>query len=107
LVVLNSSGNWENADADTVAGSTGLLGISLSTTGAAGVLVRGNARFTANGNYTSMSTVGAPLYVSTTAGGFSQTAPSTSGDIVRIIGYVTSTASDKMYFCPDTTWVEL
>ena len=32
---------------------------------------------------------------------------SITGDIVRIIGYVTSTANDKMYFYPDTTWVEL
>jgi hypothetical protein len=107
LVVLNSSGAWENADADFVSGSTGLLGIALSTTGAAGVLVRGNARFTANGNYTSMTTVGAPLYVSTTAGGFTQTAPSGTGDVVRVIGYVTSTSNDEMYFAPSASWVEI
>jgi hypothetical protein len=54
-----------------------------------------------------MSTLGAKLYVSTTLGAFSQTPPSSSGNVVRIIGYVTSTASDKMYFCPDITYTEL
>jgi len=83
------------------------LGIALSTTGAAGVLVRGNARFTANGNYTAMTTVGAPLYVSTTAGGFSQTAPSGTGDVIRVIGYVEDTTNDKIYFAPSASWVEI
>jgi hypothetical protein len=83
------------------------LGIALSTTGAAGVLVRGNARFTANSNYTNMTTIGAPLYVSTTAGGFSQTAPSGSGDVIRVIGYVEDTATDKLYFAPSASWVEI
>jgi hypothetical protein len=106
-VVLTSGGTWVNTDADFVSGSTGLLGISLSTTGAAGVLVRGNARFTANSNYTNMTTVGAPLYISTTPGGFSQTAPTAAGDVVRVIGYVTSTATDEFYFSPDATWIEL
>jgi hypothetical protein len=107
LVYLNSSGNWADADADATGTSTGLLGIALSTTGAAGVLVRGNARFTANGSYTAMSTIGAQLYISATAGAFTQTAPSSAGQIVRIIGYVESTANDQLYFCPDTTWIQL
>jgi len=54
-----------------------------------------------------MTTIGARLYVSTTAGSFSQTAPASSSNIVRIIGYVESTANDQIYFCPDTMWVEL
>jgi hypothetical protein len=86
-----------------------MLGIA-SATGTAssvGMLLRGHARFTGNSNYTGLTTVGAPLYVSTTAGAFSQTAPSGTGDIVRIIGYVQSTSADQIYFCPDSTWVEL
>jgi hypothetical protein len=54
-----------------------------------------------------MTTVGAPLYVSTTAGGFTQTAPSGTGDVVRVIGYVTSTSNDEMYFAPSASWVEI
>jgi hypothetical protein len=54
-----------------------------------------------------MTTIGTQLYVSPTEGSFTQTAPSTTGQIVRIIGYVTSTSNDEFYFCPDTTWIQL
>jgi hypothetical protein len=108
LVYLNSSGNWADAQANATSTSTGLLGIALSTVGSKGVLVRGNARFTANNSYTGVSTIGAPLYMSAaTAGAFTQTAPTTPGQTVRIIGYVESTSNDQIYFCPDTTWVQL
>ena len=109
LYYYDSSGNWTAADADAESTSTGLLGIARATGTAStvGMLLRGHARFTGNGNYTGVTTVGAPLYVSTTAGAFSQTAPSGTGDVVRIIGYVQSTANDQIYFCPDTTWVTL
>ena len=105
LVYLNSSGQWNLTDADAASSSTGLIGIYLSSPGR--VLLRGHARVTANSSFTGMTTIGAPLYVSTTAGDFTQTAPSATGDIVRIIGYVTDTTNDIMYFCPDTTWVEI
>lgn len=109
LYYYNSSGNWAQVDADAASTATGMLGIARSTGTAStvGMLLRGRARFTGNSNYTALTTVGAPLYVSTTAGGFSQTAPSGTGDIVRIIGYVQSTANDEIYFCPDNTWVEI
>jgi len=71
------------------------------------MLLRGRARFTANSNYTGVTTIGAPLYISTTGGDFSQTAPSGTGDIVRIIGYVISTSNDEIYFSPDNVWVEI
>jgi hypothetical protein len=109
LYYYNSSGNWVETDADAASTAINMLGIA-SATGTAssvGMLLRGHARFTGNSNYTGLTTVGAPLYVSTTAGAFSQTAPSGTGDIVRIIGYVQSTSADQIYFCPDSTWVEL
>ena len=107
LVYLSNTGAWVNADADATATSTGLLGISIGTAGTAGVLLRGHARFTGNSSYTAMTTIGAQLYVSSTTGAFTQTAPSAAGRVVRIIGYVTSTAQDKFYFCPDTLWIQL
>lgn len=109
LYYYDSSGNWTAADADTDVASQGMLGIALATGTAStvGILLRGHARFTANSNYTAVTTIGAKLYVSATAGGFTQTAPSTSGQTVRIIGYVQSTTNDQIYFCPDTTWVKL
>ncbi len=109
LYYYDSSGNWTAADADSESTSTGMLGIAQATgtAGSVGMLLRGHARFTANSLYTGVTTIGAKLYVSPTAGGFTQTVPSTTGQVVRIIGYVQSTTSDQIYFCPDNTWVTL
>lgn len=105
----SSTGNWELADADAAVSSSGMLGIAQATgtAGSVGMLLRGHARFTGVTSFTGVTTIGAPLYVSQTAGAFTQTAPTGTGKVVRIIGYVQSTANDQIYFCPDTTWVEL
>ena len=105
LVYLNSSGNWVAADADAASSSTGLLGIYLDSPDR--VVLKGFVRVTSSTNFTGMSTIGAPLYASVVGGRFSQTAPSATGDIVRVIGYVVDTTNDIMYFCPDNTWVEI
>ena len=109
LYYFDSSGNWTAADADAESTSTGLLGIArgTGTASSVGMLLRGHARFTANSSYTGTTTIGAKLYASTTAGAFSQTAPTSTGQVVRIIGYVQSPTSDQIYFCPDNTWVTL
>jgi hypothetical protein len=109
LVYLNSSGNWAKAIASSLgsSGATSLLGIAMGTTGGAGVLLRGFARANTT-SFNNMTTVGAKLYVSDiTSGQFTETIPASLGDFVRIIGYVTGTSSDIMYFCPDTTYVEI
>jgi hypothetical protein len=77
------------------------------TASTVGMLLRGHARFTGNSNYTAVSTAGAQLYLSSTAGNFSQTAPSSSGQVVRIIGFVYSQFNDQIYFCPDNTYITL
>jgi collagen type I alpha len=104
LYYYNSSGNWAQVDADAASTATGMLGIARATGTAStvGMLLRGRARFTGNSNYTGLTTVGAILYVSTALGDFSQTAPSGTGDIVRIIGYVQSTAMMKFIFAQTT-----
>jgi hypothetical protein len=109
LYYYNSSGNWALTDADAASTATGMLGIARAdgTASTVGMLLRGRAKYTSNSNYNALSTIGAPLYISTTPGGFTQTAPTGTGDIVRIIGYVLSTASDEIYFCPDSVWVEV
>ena len=50
-------------------------------------------------------TVGSPIYLSTTAGAMTQTAPSGSGDIVQILGIATH--ADRVYFKPDLVQVEI
>jgi len=109
LYYYDSSGNWTAADADSAGTSNGLLGIALAagTASTVGILLRGNARFTGVTSFTGTTTIGALLYVSQTAGAFSQTPPTGTGTIVRVIGYVQSTANDQIYFCPDSTFIEL
>lgn len=50
-------------------------------------------------------TVGGAIYVDTTAGALTQTAPSGAGDIVRVVGYAAN--ADVIYFMPSGAWVEV
>lgn len=47
-------------------------------------------------------TIGAPLYIKD-SGNINNTAPTSAGDYVRIVGYAVS--ADAIYFDPDKTWV--
>ena len=54
--------------------------------------------------------IGSPLYISTTAGNVSETAPTNSGEIVRLVGhniYENSSNYAVIRFQPDNTWIEL
>ena len=50
-------------------------------------------------------TAAAIQFVHTTAGDFTETAPSGAGEIVRIAGYAMSTT--ELFFDPDKTWMEI
>ena len=50
--------------------------------------------------------IGVPLFLSTTAGDATSTAPSGNTDIVRVIGYNLG-ASGEIYFNPSATFVEV
>ena len=50
-------------------------------------------------------TVGAPAYISETAGDIVTTAPSTSAAIVRVVGW--GNTADELYFNPSQNWIEL
>ena len=103
LMYLNSSGVWKYADASAASTSTNLLAIALGTAVSDGLLIRGFFDFSSvEGTFAQ----GAPVYVSENAGAVDFTAPSASGDIIRIIGHATNTAN-VIYFNPDGTWVEL
>ena len=105
LVYLRTNGTWADADADAANTSTTLLGIALGANNGAGVLLRGT--FTLNSAVSDVgNNQGVPLYVSTTAGVITTTAPSGSGDIVRVVGYNLGD-DDEIWFNPDNTWVEI
>ena len=96
---------WGNADADAASTSTGMLAISLGT-GAAnsvGMCIRGMVTISASTG----GSDGDILYVHTQANKITSTAPSGSGDIVRIVGYLMDSTNDAIYFNPDGSFVEI
>jgi hypothetical protein len=99
-----SDGTWELADADAVATSDGLLAVALgAASDTNGMLLRGMVTIDHD-----PGAIGDVLFLSTTAGDCSATAPSGSADIVRVIGYQVNHASNgEIWFCPDGTYVEL
>ena len=100
LYVIKSDGGWTTADADSEAKSTAMAAIALGTNATAGMLLQGFFYKSSHG-----FAIGAPLYISNTAGAFSNSRPTGTGDYVRIIGYATST--NYIYFDPDKTWVKI
>ena len=96
-----SSTGWVATDADTAADSRGLLALAVSSAGFdRGMLIRGFFKDT-----TWSWTQGNVLYLSTTPGKITQTQPSGSADIVRVVGYALS--SDEIFFDPSKDWLEL
>ena len=103
LYTLKHDGTWSAADADVEALSTGMLAISLGDDpDVDGMLIRGMITFDSD-----MGTLADKLYVSTTSGGITNTAPSASGDFVRVIGYVLDSTDGQIWFDPDNSWVEI
>jgi len=105
LYYLHTDGAWTEVDADAVAtGADQLLGIALGSDPTDdGVLIKGYFDAT---TYLSNFSAGKAIYVSTTAASMDTTAPSATGDFVRIVGYCTTTAN-VMYFNPSSEWIEL
>lgn len=101
-VYLSTTG-WALTDADAASTAGGVMvGLAAAAGTAANpltVVLRGVVR---NDGWT-WATVGAPLYLSTTAGAITDTAPSGTDDVVRIIGYVLT--DDCIYLNPSNDWI--
>ena len=102
LCYLHTDGEWALTDADALAtAGPVMLGLALEakTDGVAmdtalpGSFVRDD---------TWAWTIGAELYVSTTPGAMTETAPVGASDIVRVVGYAVS--ADVIYFNPSADW---
>ena len=110
LCYLKEDGSWGQADADGAAtgddadrDAMGMLAIALGTDpDVDGMLIKGIITMDSD-----MGDVGNPIYVKTTAGGISASAPTASGDFVRVIGYCLDDTHGVIYFNPDNTWVEI
>jgi hypothetical protein len=104
IYYFKADGSWAETDADAAATATGLIGVATHSNHGSGVLVRG---FIALHTLDGSQAVGGIVYLSETAAAGDATAPSASGDIVRIIGYATSGSNTIIYFDPDKSWVEI
>jgi len=97
LVYLGSGGKWLQADASVAATGVGALAISLESkndTQAMRVALPGS--FVRDDTWA--WTVGATLYMSLTTAGITETAPSATDEVVRVIGHAVS--ADVIYFNP-------
>lgn len=110
LCYLKEDGEWGQADADGAAtgddadrDAMGMLAIALGTDpDVDGMLIRGVITMDYD-----LGDCGNPVYVSTTAGDMTNTAPTASGDFVRLVGYCLDDTNGQIYFNPDSTWVEI
>lgn len=103
VVFLNTSKEWQRADADVETETDGMLGLATASVAASAtleILLYGFFRDNTWGYTTSQT-----LYVPLTNGPPSATRPSVSGDFVRVVGYAYS--ADEVFFNPSGTWVEV
>ena len=104
IYYYNTSGAWTVADADALGSAYSILAVATDDNSSKGMLLRG---VTTLHTITGTQDEGVPLYLKASADGHVNIdAPSTSGHIVRIIGYCLDT-SKRVWFDPDKTWVEL
>ena len=105
IYYMATNGTVILADADTLASSTTLLMVALGTHAGKGLLLRGMVQLRTNPG----ANPGAPIYLSTTLGRAQSSAPTGTGDVVRVLGYqlTNGESNNAVYFNPDNTWVEL
>jgi hypothetical protein len=95
---------WWLTDADSAASSSGKIGICVAAAsdgGSTRILLAGKVR--ADAIFPTFST-GSPVFLSQTPGILTNTAPSSAGNIIRIIGY--GNDGNELYFYPDNTFLE-
>jgi hypothetical protein len=112
LVYMRNSGVWLKADATQLDRSTTLLGIALKNVDSdeqVSILLDGIIH-TSYHAQAAIATPGLPLYIDTTPGQVTETAPSTAGEFVRVVGHNihdNSSGVVAIRFKPDNTWIEL
>ncbi len=112
---LRTNGSWYQANSTQVSTGDALLGIALNTASAGSgvdILIRGIIGTNIDMLTSVTSGIGNPIYLATTNGTMSQTAPSGDGNIVRILGYYLNLVNGEtekyvISFNPDSIWLEL
>lgn len=97
-----STGEWETSKVDDDAEySINMLAVAIGDNSSDdGMLLKGIFYDSGHG-----FTIGSPLYLTGSSGGFSNAPPTGGGEYVRVVGYAIS--DDEIYFDPDKTWIVL
>ena len=95
---LNSNTSW-TAVSNTSSNSKKLLAMATGSSSSNGMLLQGIITRALHG-----FTIGAPLYISASAGTLTATTPTATNSYARVVGYAVDT--NNIYFCPDNTWVQ-
>jgi hypothetical protein len=94
---------WRDTLANATGSSIGPLGVATNAASQDEILLRGTVRV--SGSLSGL-VAGQVVYLSNTvSGSVTGTAPSTSGHVVRILGYVISPTDNTMYFNPDFSYI--
>ena len=102
ILLLGADGSFDDADASAEATAGGMI-VLATAAGTGNTLLLNKGTFQDAGTWG--WTPGATLYLSETAGELTETAPTTSGAIVRIMGYALT--ADSIFFDPDKTYIEV
>jgi hypothetical protein len=100
LLYFKSDGSVWKADANA-AGLYPVMGLALETGSSGSRLVLLHGIYRDDSRYA--FTVGGPVYLSTTAGGETQTQPSATDDVIQVVGIATH--ADRIYFNPDLSYI--
>ena len=104
LYYMNSTGTWSAVINTAESTSSGFLAIALGTnSNSDGMLLKGFTNLMPSPGGTN----GDKLYISGVSGRITSTIPSTSGLIVRLVGYNIDTVSNIIYFNPSNDYIEL
>lgn len=104
-VYYYSNTGWTLADKDD-GGSINMLAVVTDVANTATeMLVEGAVKLASNQGFSSAGK-GDPLYIGD-SGNLVDTAPSGTGDIVRVVGHVLDASNRFVYFRPDNTWIKI
>jgi hypothetical protein len=102
IYYLQAAGTWAQTDADAGETTSGSLALALGTNSTThGMLLRGVGKLDSD----PAGAVGAPIYLSTTAGRCTSI-PQSSGDFSRVIGFNLD-EDGLIYFNPDNTTIKV
>lgn len=114
LVFLDTDGTWKGVKNTVANGATKMLGVAVDAAGGY-VLIEGDTGVSddnSQGGYVIGADHGLPIYISATTGVMTTTAPSGTGEVVRIVGhiYYQSTTDANwwtMKLRPSNDWYEI